>query len=63
MERMGPTQSAGHYSLSDYKQALFSASSLLAQKVGAVQTPKPDFSPGNEQFELQAQVELHNVSK
>lgn len=63
MERMGPTQSAGHYSLSDYRQALLSASSLVSQKAGPVQNPKRDLSPGNEQFELQAEVELHNVSK
>lgn len=63
MERIGPTQSAGCYSLPDYRQALFSASSVLSQKVGAVQNPKPDFSPVNEEFELQAEVELHRVSK
>lgn len=55
---MSSAQSAGLYSHSDYRQAFFPASSLLPQKVGAVQNPKP----GNKLFELQTEVGFHNVS-
>lgn len=41
---MSPTQSAGHYSLSSYRQTLLSASSLLSLKVGAMQNPNQTFT-------------------